>query len=736
MANQTRARLAKLIWGRAYELPLYVRCGGLAFVIAAIVFMSFCQLGFFPLSGVAGHSVFLILLLAPVLMGSVAFGPILGGVIGLFGGAIAFYHANNYPLDFLEAYYFSSPVSSIAMFGGVAVVAGLLFDLALRLRPSGIRRAARITLVSLVASLLASAISFVCMLNIAGGFELYRLAEAFFGLDLWGSLLQALIDGVLVAAACLLTDLLVRKTIERGTDRKLYPVFRNFLALVSVVVFMTTGAVIFMSATVSDLNNAAEDMNGDLEYLQLQMNGQPDVDVQLLLGNFSAQRDGAAFAVDPWGVVVASNNSEKFGVGTSVLNDIGEGDYYGEEGAVNVALDYYSSGRESLISIPDSDDEQGLTMTPALLGLRKCKSGYVGLYRTADIIFANRFGTMVSLGALAFVLVSAIAILASILVRRLIVRRIDQANESLAKITEGDLAERVPAQDTREFTSLADGINTTVVALGNMIDEVERRNEQDLATAKTIQESSLPTVFPPFPDIHAFDIFASMRTAREVGGDFYDFFLIDDTTKVGFVMADVSGKGIPAALFMMAARSELRNYMEAGLPLDEAVLSANHQLCLGNDAGMFVTCWVGVLDYATGELDYVNGGHNPPLLMHDGAWSWLRETSGLPLGTFDGLPYEPHSMRLEPGDTIFTYTDGVTEAMNVDDELYGDERLEAVLGPCAEMDPRSIDEAVHLDVESYTKGAEQSDDITMLTLRFVAPEGQKSEEADTAGEGM
>ena len=736
MANQTRARLAKLIWGRAYELPLYVRCGGLAFVIAAIVSMSFCQLGFFPLSGVVGHSVFLILLLAPVLMGSVAFGPILGGIIGLFGGAIAFYHANNYPLDFLEAYYFSSPVSSIAMFGGVAVVAGLLFDLALRRRPSGIRRAARITLVSLVASLLASAISFVCMLNIAGGFELYRLAEAFFGLDLWGSLLQALIDGVLVAAACLLTDLLVRKTIERGTDRKLYPVFRNFLALVSVVVFMTTGAVIFMSATVSDLNNAAEDMNGDLEYLQLQMNGQPDVDVQLLLGNFSAQRDGAAFAVDPWGVVVASNNSEKFGVGTSVLNDIGEGDYYGEEGAVNVALDYYSSGRESLISIPDSDDEQGLTMTPALLGLRKCKSGYVGLYRTADIIFANRFGTMVSLGALAFVLVSAIAILASILVRRLIVRRIDQANESLAKITEGDLAERVPAQDTREFTSLANGINTTVVALGNMIDEVERRNEQDLATAKTIQESSLPTEFPPFPDIHAFDIFASMRTAREVGGDFYDFFLIDDTTKVGFVMADVSGKGIPAALFMMAARSELRNYMEAGLPLDEAVLSANHQLCLGNDAGMFVTCWVGVLDYATGELDYVNGGHNPPLLMHDGAWSWLRETSGLPLGTFDGLPYELHSMRLEPGDTIFTYTDGVTEAMNVDDELYGDERLEAVLGPCAEMDPRSIDEAVHLDVESYTKGAEQSDDITMLTLRFVAPEGQKSGEADTAGEGM
>ncbi len=731
----TTARVAKALWGRSYELPLYVRFGGLAFVIAAIVSMSFCQLGFFPINSVTGNPVFLILLLAPILMGSVAFGPLLGGLIGLFGGGIAYFHATNYPLDFLEAYYFSSPISTIVLFGVTAVVAGLLFDLLLRHNPESMVRTARIAAIGFGTSCLASFLLFMCVINIVGGFELLRLAQAFFGLSLWGSLLQALIDGVVVTFFCLLTDYLIRKTKDRGVNRSLYPVFRNFLALVSAIVFMSAGATIYMGATISDLKTAAAGMTDELEYLQLQINSQPTIDLQLLLGHFNEEREGSAFATDPHGIIVASNSTKKFPVGSSVLNDIGEGNYYGEEGSVEVALDYYSSERESLISLPDSDDEQGLTMSPALMGLRKFNGGYVGLYRTADAIFANRFTTMTSVSALALILVSAIGILASVLVRRLIVRRIVQANMSLAKICDGNLEERVPDQDTREFTSLANGINTTVVALGNMIDEVERRNEQDLATAKTIQESSLPTEFPPFPHIHSFDIYASMQAAKEVGGDFYDFFLIDGTTKVGFVMADVSGKGIPAALFMMAARSELRSHIEAGLPLDEAVGAANHQLCQGNEADMFVTSWVGVLDYESGDLAFVNAGHNPPLLLRDGVWSWIRETSGLPLGTFDGLPYKLHSMRLEPGDVIYTYTDGVTEAMSATDDIYGDDRLEMVLGGCKDMTPRSVDAEVHKDLAAYTAGAEQSDDITMLTLAYLSPADKNKRGSDPAGEG-
>ena len=299
--------------------------------------------------------------------------------------------------------------------------------------------------------------------------------------------------------------------------------------------------------------------------------------------------------------------------------------------------------------------------------------------------------------------------------------RIDETNESLAKITAGHLDERVPKQSTIEFTSLADGINTTVKTLSDMIDEIARRNEQDLATAKTIQESSLPTEFPAFPDNSNFDIYASMKTAKEVGGDFYDFFPIEDTTKIGFVMADVSGKGIPAALFMMAARSELRNFMEAGLSVNAAVDAANHQLCIGNDAGMFVTCWVAELDYETGELAYVNAGHNPPMLMHDGAWSWMTEVSGMPLGLFDGIPYELHTLQLSPGDAIYTYTDGVTEAMSADDELFGEKRLEAVLERSKDMNPRSVGVAVRCALTDYTHDAEQSDDITMLILKYGVP---------------
>jgi anti-sigma regulatory factor (Ser/Thr protein kinase) len=172
---------------------------------------------------------------------------------------------------------------------------------------------------------------------------------------------------------------------------------------------------------------------------------------------------------------------------------------------------------------------------------------------------------------------------------------------------------------------------------------------------------------------------------------------------------------------MMAARSELRNYMESGMPVNEAVDAANHQLCIGNDAGMFVTCWVAELDYVTGELSYVNGGHNPPMLMHDNTWSWMTEVSGMPLGLFDGIPYSLHTLKLVKGDMLYTYTDGVTEAMSVTNELFGEDRLEAVLNKNKKMNPRSVGVAVRRALTDYTHDAEQSDDITMLILKYGVP---------------
>ena len=336
--------------------------------------------------------------------------------------------------------------------------------------------------------------------------------------------------------------------------------------------------------------------------------------------------------------------------------------------------------------------------------------------------------TSIAQTAVAMIVVFLIlALVIFLLVRMLVVNSINRVNDSLAKITEGNLDEVVDVRSNTEFSSLSDDINTTVNTLKRYISEAETRIDAELAVAKAIQESALPQTFPPYPDIPKFDIFASMTPAREVGGDFYDFFLIgDDCTpdcgKVGFVMADVSGKGIPASLFMMKANTLIRDYLETGISPGEAIENANRQLCDGNEAGMFVTVWVGVLDYGTGHLEYTNAGHNPPLLWQDGVgWTWLTEKSGMPLGLFDGLPYKMYSLECQPGDQLLLYTDGVTEALNEAREFYGEDRLEALVAKVQTLFPHDLVQAVLADVAAYAGEAEQSDDITILALKFGVP---------------
>ena len=307
-----------------------------------------------------------------------------------------------------------------------------------------------------------------------------------------------------------------------------------------------------------------------------------------------------------------------------------------------------------------------------------------------------------------------------VLIHHVVVSSIWEVNGTLQKITSGDLEAKVNVRDSTEFASLSDDINRTVGALRDAIAAESARIERDLATAKAIQQSALPTTFPPFPEIHAFDIYASMNAAREVGGDFYDFFLIDDHT-LGFLIADVSGKGIPASLFMMSAKSELANYMRSGMNLAEAVHSANWNLCQGNDAGMFVTVWAATLNYSTGELTYVNAGHNPPLLRHDGKWEWLKKKGGLFLGTFETAKYRQSSLTLELGDELLLYTDGVNEAFSVDEEEYGNDRLEEFLNNHANLHPHVLVEMLRADVRRWAHGAEQSDDITILSLEYGVP---------------
>ena len=304
--------------------------------------------------------------------------------------------------------------------------------------------------------------------------------------------------------------------------------------------------------------------------------------------------------------------------------------------------------------------------------------------------------------------------------KRRIVNNIKEVNSSLDKITEGQLDTVVDVRNNEEFISLSDGINTTVDSLKHFIKEANERIDSELKYAKEIQFSSLQTEFPAFPDHDEFDLYAIMDPAKVVGGDFYDFYMIDEESLV-FLVADVSGKSIPASLFMMRAKTMIRNYVETEISLGEVLTKANSRLCEGNDAGMFVTTWIGDLDLKTGELRYANAGHNLPLLKKkDGSFEYLKIPAGFVLAGMDGIKYKEQSLTMEPGDELFVYSDGVVEATNLDKELYGDDRLRECLNDHPNETAQQLCESVITDVRAFYDGAEQFDDITELSLKFLS----------------
>jgi sigma-B regulation protein RsbU (phosphoserine phosphatase) len=232
----------------------------------------------------------------------------------------------------------------------------------------------------------------------------------------------------------------------------------------------------------------------------------------------------------------------------------------------------------------------------------------------------------------------------------------------------------------------------------------------------------LPREFPAFPDHKEFDIHASMNAAKEVGGDFYDFYLLDENHLV-VTIADVSGKGIPAALFMMISKTILKNFSMTMINPDDfaAVMTlTNNQLCQNNDAMMFVTVFMGMLDLQTGEFTFVNGGHNPPVVYHKATdtYEYIKVKKNFVLGGMEDIDYMQQSIKLEKGDLIFMYTDGVTEALNKANELYGEERLINCLKRFDQnLSMEELLKFVRADVNKHVNGADQSDDITMLALR-------------------
>jgi phosphoserine phosphatase RsbU/P len=297
-------------------------------------------------------------------------------------------------------------------------------------------------------------------------------------------------------------------------------------------------------------------------------------------------------------------------------------------------------------------------------------------------------------------------------------------NDGVREVAGGNLERAVIFKTGDEFEQLASSFNMMTSQLRGHIEEMARaaaekqRIDTELDVATRIQMSMLPVAFPPFKGRqNDFDLYARVYPAREVGGDFYDFFFIDDD-HFSVVVADVSGKGIPAALFMAIAKTIIKNRLQSGEDIEIALDTINRQLCDNNIMDMFVTAWICVLEISSGSLVYINAGHNPPLFMRRGnGFDFLVSPPDLVLAGMDDTRYHARLMRLKPGDILFLYTDGIVEAENNKGEFYGKDRPKAFLDANSGLPLREMIDRFRDDIAAFAGGAEQSDDITMLALR-------------------
>ncbi len=269
----------------------------------------------------------------------------------------------------------------------------------------------------------------------------------------------------------------------------------------------------------------------------------------------------------------------------------------------------------------------------------------------------------------------------------------------------------------RSYISMIGDLEKYIADIQRVMAEKERINAE-LSVASDIQAHMLPCIFPPFPEHEEFDLYALMHPAKEVGGDFYDFFMIGED-RLAVIVADVSGKGVPAALFMVITKVLIKNHTQMGMDPAEVFTTVNRLLCDGNDVGLFVTAWLGILELSTGRLTYVNAGHNPPLVKSpDGNFEYLRTRSGFVLAGMDETKYRQSTMTLEPGSSLFLYTDGVTESTNTQQQLYGEERLRDFLNAHASDETKKTLVGLQEDLQKFAGDAPQFDDITMLLLDF------------------
>ena len=339
------------------------------------------------------------------------------------------------------------------------------------------------------------------------------------------------------------------------------------------------------------------------------------------------------------------------------------------------------------------------------------------VYLSSEEVFAERNHYVYESILADILLFTVIYILVSMLVQKLVVENLEAVNVSLRKITEGNLDESVSVYASSEFTSLSNDTNQTVDVLKTYIKAAEQKYEEELELAKSIQDSALPHNFTfPRTDL---ELYASMDAAKEVGGDFYDFFFVD-ANKICLVIADVSGKGIPAALFMMKSKAILRNFAESGKKPAEICALANNGLCEGNDADMFVTVWISIIDLENGHAVCCNAGHEYPVIKRaNGNYELYKQKHNMALAVMQDMPYKEYELDFKRGDCLFVYTDGIPEAINLKQEAYGTDRLVDVLNKYKDLSQKDILGFTRQDIRLFVGKAEQFDDVTMIGFKFL-----------------
>ncbi|MEL7589631.1 MAG: SpoIIE family protein phosphatase [Prolixibacteraceae bacterium] len=347
---------------------------------------------------------------------------------------------------------------------------------------------------------------------------------------------------------------------------------------------------------------------------------------------------------------------------------------------------------------------------------------------TMAIIFpvSEMYQPLRSISIVLIILVVTGLLLLSLIVSRIIKKQIAPLKffaDSARIIAGGNFTSKLPEITSEdELKDLHDSFEYVQHKLSDYIENLKQTTsakekiESELRIAREIQMGMIPKIFPPFPNLREIDLYATLQPAKEVGGDLYDFFMIGEE-HLCFAIGDVSGKGVPASLFMAVTRTLLRSVAPDQKSPAAIVNSLNRSLSTNNDSNMFVTFFLGIVELKTGKMTYANAGHNPPVLIGpSGEAEFFEFAKNIPVGVFEEFNYEERERHLQKGDKIFLYTDGVTEAENSQDELYSENRLLKCLQENSHLDPRSMICKVTEDVASHVKGNPQSDDMTMLSI--------------------